>query len=307
MQSVHPFFEFSAEVKLARAQNKPILALESTLITHGLPYPHNIETAKECEQIARNHGVTPATIAILNGKIKIGLSAQELQQLIADKKSIKASVRDLPFAISQGLSAGTTVAATMFCAHKAGIRVFATGGIGGVHRGNENDISADLIELARTPVAVVCSGAKSILDLPRTLEYLETMSIPLIGYQTAYLPAFYSAKTTYALGASTNDIATLAKFIHTHWQLGLNAGVLVANPIPVEHDIPSTEIEPVIANAILLAEKNKITGKAITPFLLNEVRNATQGKSMQANLALIKNNVKVGAELAIKLSDAQSI
>lgn len=295
---MQPFLEFSDEVATALHQNKPVLALESTIITHGLPYPHNLETAIICENIAREEGVTPATIAILNGKIKIGLSANELEQLVQDKQSIKASVRDLPLAISQRLSAGTTVAATMHCAHRAGIAVFATGGIGGVHRGDDQDISADLIELARTPVAVVCSGVKSILDLPRTLEYLETMSVPLIGYQTNNLPAFYTANTAHLLPATTNDLSQLADFINTHWQLGFNAGVLVANPIPSEHEIPAQDIEPVIQQALKLAQNKNIIGKAITPFLLNEVKNATAGKSMQANLALIKNNVLLGAKLA---------
>jgi len=195
------FFEYSHEVELALKQKKPILALESTLITHGLPYPQNLEVAKSVEQIARDTGVTPATIAIMRGKIKIGLTANELDILIADKEAVKASTRDIPYVLSKGVNAGTTVAATLFCAHNAGIRVFATGGIGGVHRGDDQDISADLTELAKTPVAVVCSGVKAILDLPRTLEYLETCSIPVIGYRTAMLPAFYTSATNFKLPA----------------------------------------------------------------------------------------------------------
>jgi pseudouridine-5'-phosphate glycosidase len=298
---MQPFFEYSAEVEHAVKHKKPILALESTLITHGLPYPQNLEVGKAVEQIARDLGVTPATIAIMRGKIKIGLSDAEMDILISDKQAVKASTRDIPFILSKGLNAGTTVAATLFCANYAGIRVFATGGIGGVHRGDDQDISADLTELAKTPIAVICAGAKAILDLPRTLEYLETFSIPIVGYRTDVLPAFYTANTSYPLPARVDDIKSLAKLLSIHWQLGMPSGMLIANPIPLEDEIPAHEIEPVIAAALREAESKQLTGKTITPFLLKEVAEATKGKSLIANINLIKHNVRVGAELALSI------
>lgn len=292
------YFEYSAEVEQAMKEKKPILALESTLITHGLPFPQNIEVAKAVEQIARDKGVVPATIAIMKGKIKIGLSLDELNELVHDKNVAKASCRDLPFILSKGQSAGTTVASTLFCAEYAGIRVFATGGIGGVHRGDGQDVSADLIQLARTPIAVVCAGVKAILDLPRTLEFLETYSIPVIGYGTDTLPAFYTSSSIHKLQARVDDMEALARLVKIHWQLGLPSGLLIANPILAQDEIQAETIEPVIVAALKQAEEKQIIGKAITPFLLGEVANATKGKSLEANINLIKNNVRVGAELA---------
>lgn len=296
------FFEYSDEVSQAILEKKPILALESTLITHGLPHPTNIETGLMLENIARENGVTPATIAIINGKIKIGVTQSELEMLVEDKNVVKASVRDLPFILSKKLSAGTTVASTLFCADYAGIRVFATGGIGGVHRGDDQDVSADLIELSRTPIAVVCAGAKAILDLPKTLEFLETHSIPVVGYRTDFLPAFYTAETEYKLHARVDDVASLAELLKIHWQLGMSSGVLIANPIPATDEIPAEIIEPVIASALEKAGKQRISGKAITPFLLNEVSVVTKGKSLQANINLIMNNVRLGALLAQRIN-----
>ncbi len=296
------YFDYSPEVRDALDDNKPVLALESTVITHGLPYPQNLETGLALEQIAREYKVTPATIAIMNGKIKIGLSTQELEFLAQDKSVVKASKRDLPVVLSQKISAGTTVAATLFCAAAAGIRVFSTGGIGGVHRGDAQDISADLIELANTPVAVVCAGAKAILDLPRTLEFLETYSVPVVGFRTDTLPAFYTEKTNYKLPIRVDDIPTLVAMLKILWQLHFNSGMLIANPIPTIDSIPTEIIEPVIAAAIKEANEKGITGKDITPFLLSEVAYATEGKSQQANISLIKNNVRVGAELAYHLA-----
>lgn len=292
------FFDYSPEVKFAIEHQKPILALESTIISHGMPYPENYETAREVEQIVRKQNVTPATIAVLDGKIKIGLTAQELQLFSCNDEVYKASRRDLSFIIANGYSAGTTVAATLFCAAKAGIKLFATGGIGGVHRGDAQDISADLIEIARTPIATICAGAKAILDLPRTLELLETMSVPVIGYRTQVLPAFYSDSTPYQLPTSVNDIPSLVKILKTHWCIDAVSGVLIANPIPAEFNIPSHEIEPIIINALHQAEQNNITGKALTPFLLAEVSKLTEGKSLHANIGLIKNNALLGAQLA---------
>lgn len=292
------FFEYSDEVKQAITEYQPILALESTVITHGLPYPQNRDTALALEQIARDQGAVPATIAIMHGKIKIGLSADEVEHLARNQSVIKASVRDLSYAISQKLCAGTTVAATLFCAAKAGIKVFATGGIGGVHRGDAQDISADLIEIARTPIAVVCAGAKAILDLPRTLEFLETHSVPVIGYGTSTLPAFYTPSSPYELTTRVDDIITLAKILRTQAKLGIVSGTLIVNPIPAADAIPVEMIEPVIEQAIHKAEELQINGKAITPYLLSELALATQGKSMRSNIALIKNNVLIGAQLA---------
>jgi pseudouridine-5'-phosphate glycosidase len=290
--------ELSPEVSIAMSVKMPVLALESTLITHGLPYPENLETALAAEQIAREQGVVPATIALMQGKIKIGLSREELTMLANDKQAVKASRRDIAYLLNQGVNAGTTVAATLFCAHAAGIKLFATGGIGGVHRGDGQDISADLIELARTPMAVVCAGAKAILDLPKTLEFLETFSVPVIGYDTDKLPGFYSAFTHYDVPARIDDINELARFLDTHWRLGSSTGVLITNPIPLESEIPSSLIQPAIDKAIALAEENNITGNAMTPFLLAEVAKTTAGRSLQANIHLIKNNVLLAARLA---------
>ena len=299
---MHNFFEYSDEVKDALEDNKPVLALESTVITHGLPYPANAETGLSLENIARENKVVPATIAIMNGKIKIGLTKDELDFLAQSKQIVKASKRDLPVVISQKLSAGTTVAATLFCAAAAGIKVFSTGGIGGVHRGDAQDISADLVELAHTPIAVVCAVAKAILDLPRTLEFLETYSVPVVGFRTDYLPAFYTEKTPYKLTTRADSIAELAAMLKVQWQLNMASGMLVMNPIPAEDSIPADIIEPVIVDAIRKAEAQGITGKEITPFLLSEVSKATAGKSQRANISLIKNNVRLGAELAYLLA-----
>lgn len=293
-----PYFEVAEEVAQALLAKKPVVALESTLITHGLPYPENLETAIGCENIAREKGVTPATIAILQGKIKIGLTKEELSRLAQDKNAMKASKRDIPSLISHQLTAGTTVAATLFCANRAGIRIFATGGIGGVHRGNNLDISADLVELSNTPIAVVCAGAKAILDLPKTLEYLETYSVPVIGYQTAVLPAFYSAKSNLKLNLNCQTLTEIAHILTTHWELNLPSGLIIANPVPKEMEITAENIEPVIENALQAAENHGITGKALTPFLLKELVSATQGKSLKTNMALIKNNVRMASELA---------
>ncbi len=292
------YFEFSPEVKEALDTGKPVVALESTVITHGLPYPRNIETARALEQIVREKEVTPATIAIIDGVIKIGLTDIDLTRLVNAEKKYKASKCDIPYLVSKRLTAGTTVAATLYCANYAKIKVFATGGIGGVHFGNALDISADLIELANTPVAVICAGAKSILDLPRTLEFLETHSVPVIGYRTKSLPAFYTAKTNYHLSQSVEDIATLASVLNTHWDLGMRSGILITNPIPEKDEIPAEIIEPVIQNSLSAAIRNNMAGKEVTPFLLKEIADITKGRSIEANISLIKNNVTLGAALA---------
>lgn len=295
------FFEYSEEVKEALNQGKPILALESTVITHGLPRPDNLSTGLALEKIARENNVVPATIAVLKGKIKIGLSTDELKCLAFDNHVIKASVRDLGFVVSQKLSAGMTVAATLACAAHAKIKVFSTGGIGGVHRGEELDVSADLTELAKSSVAVVCAGAKAILDLPRTLEFLETHSVPVYGYRTDTLPAFYSPTSSLELPIRIDDIQSLSSILRTQWKLGLVKGALIANPIPADAAISTEVIEPIIHSAIEKANLLGVSGKALTPFLLSEVAKMTEGKSIAANIALLKNNVTIGAQLACGL------
>jgi len=291
---------FSQEVQHALTHDLPILALESTVITHGLPYPENIEIAHQLETIARDMQVTPATIAIIDGNIKIGLTKNEFEVLAA-KKAHKASVRDLSYMINQKACAGTTVALTAMLSHRAGIRVFATGGIGGVHVGDEMDISADLFEMSRQPIAIISAGPKAILDIGRTLEVLETYSVPLVGFKTGCVPAFYSRTSPYLLPYSFNTIEGLADYVHTH-QAFSPSSVLIMNPIPAANEIHEDLIQPVIAQALKAAAKQEIHGKALTPFLLAELNRLTAGNSVSANVALLKNNVSVGAALAKQLS-----
>ncbi len=294
--------ELSSAVKQALADRTPILALESTLITHGLPEKTNLETAHLLEEIVRKQDVVPATIAILNGKIKIGLEAADFEVLTESKNILKASTRDLPYVITKKLNAGTTVAATLFCAELAGIRVFATGGIGGVHRGDPFDVSADLMALSKSSLAVVCAGAKAILDIPKTLEYLDSVGVSVVGYRTDYFPAFYSAASSEHLSNRVDDIATLVQLLRTHWELGLPGSILIANPIPLEDEIPIEVVEPAIVTALQEADTKAIRGKAVTPFLLAKVSQATEAKSLQANIQLIKNNVRLGAMIAKALT-----
>ncbi|OKO90397.1 pseudouridine-5'-phosphate glycosidase [Geobacillus proteiniphilus] len=301
---MNDFLVFSEEVAQAKAEQKPIVALESTIISHGMPYPENVQTAKDVERIIRDRGAVPATVAIFNGKIKIGLTEAELEQLGTSRDVEKVSRRDLPYVVAMKKHGATTVAATMICAEMAGIRVFATGGIGGVHRGAEQtmDISADLQELARTNVAVVCAGAKSILDLGLTLEYLETHGVPVIGYQTDVLPAFYSRTSPFRVDYRLDSVEEIAQFIETKWGLGLNGGVVIANPVPKEDELEESYITAIIEQALKEAEQQHITGKAVTPFLLDRVKTLTGGKSLQANIALVKNNAALAADLARELS-----
>ncbi|ADD01609.1 Indigoidine synthase A family protein [Thermoanaerobacter italicus Ab9] len=301
---MNKFIDLSKEVKEAMEERKPVVALESTIISHGMPYPENIETAKTLENIVREHGAIPATIAIINGRIKIGLSEEELEFMGTSKEILKASRRDLPVVLAKGLSAATTVSATMICANLAGIKVFVTGGIGGVHRGAEQtfDISADLQELANTDVAVVCAGAKAILDLPRTLEYLETFGVPVVGFKTWEFPAFYTRESGLKVDYKVDDEIEAAKIIKTKWDLGLKGGVLIANPIPEEYALDKAYIDKAIEDALYEAEKRNIKGKEITPFLLDKIKDLTQGKSLKANIELVKNNAHVGAKIAIELN-----
>ncbi|MBT1280335.1 pseudouridine-5'-phosphate glycosidase [Thermoanaerobacter sp. CM-CNRG TB177] len=301
---MNKFIDMSKEVKEAMEEGKPVVALESTIISHGMPYPENIETAKTLENIIREHGAIPATSAIINGRIKIGLSEEELEFMGTSKEILKASRRDLPVVLAKGLSAATTVSATMICANLAGIKVFVTGGIGGVHRGAEQtfDISADLQELANTDVAVVCAGAKAILDLSRTLEYLETFGVPVVGFKTWEFPAFYTRESGLKVDYKVDDEIEAAKIIKTKWDLGLKGGVLIANPIPEEYALDKAYIDKAIEDALDEAEKRNIKGKEITPFLLDKIKDLTQGESLKANIELVKNNAFVGAKIAIELN-----
>lgn len=299
------YMEISKEVKAAIEGKKPVVALESTIISHGMPYPKNVETALEVEEIIRSMGAIPATIAILNGKIKVGLSHDEIEYLGKAKDVYKVSRRDLPFIIAKGLNGATTVASTMIISKLAGIKVFVTGGIGGVHRGAEKsfDISADLQELAHTDVAVVCAGAKSILDLGLTLEYLETFGVPVVGYKTDEFPAFFTRKSGYGVDYRVDSEEELAKAIKTKWDLGLNGGIVVANPIPEEYEMDKSAIDKAIEEVLKEAEEKGIKGKKVTPFLLSRVKDKTGGDSLESNIKLVYNNAKVGANLAIELSN----
>ena len=298
------FLVYSDEVRAARAAGKPIVALESTIISHGMPYPQNVQTAREVEQIIRDGGATPATIALIDGKICVGLSDAQLEQLGNTEGVLKVSRRDLPYVLSQKKLGATTVAATMICADLADIRVFVTGGIGGVHRGAQTsfDISADLQELAHTSVAVVCAGAKSILDLPLTLEYLETHGVPVVSVGQAQFPAFFTRESGLNADFQLDDAVALADFISTKWQLGLSGGVVVANPVPEAHAMPKAEIDAMTEQALREADEQGVCGKAVTPFLLARIKQLTGGRSLETNIALVKNNARLGAELAVKLA-----
>ncbi len=276
------------------------VALESTVISHGLPYPANLQTALALEAVVREHGANPATIALLDGKIHVGLNRAELERLATEKGVAKVSRRDLPVVLARRGTGATTVAATMYAAYLAGLHVFGTGGLGGVHRGASTtfDISADLTELARTPVIVVCAGAKAILDLPLTLEYLETQGVPVIGYGTDELPAFYTRHSGLKLEAWADSAAEIAEIARIKWELGLTGGIVVVVPPPPEADLPAAEIERAITRALASAEKAGVRGKAVTPFLLEAVRLETDGRSLETNIALLKNNVSVAAEIA---------
>lgn len=294
------YLDIAPEVAFALQNHLPVVALESTIISHGMPYPQNVETALKVEAIIRENGATPATIGIINGRLKAGLSKAEIDYLGRQgQKVIKTSRRDLPFIVAQKLDGATTVAATMIIAEMAGIRVFATGGIGGVHRGAQQsmDVSADLIELAQTPVAVVCAGAKSILDLKLTLEYLETLGVPVIGYQTDELPAFYSRKSGLKVDYRLDSPTEIAAVLRTKWALGLKGGAIVANPIPVEYEMEFAPIQKAIEQALSEADRKNIEGKAITPFLLSRIEQLTQGESLRANIQLVFNNARLAAEI----------
>jgi pseudouridine-5'-phosphate glycosidase len=296
-----------AHVHDAQRRNQPLVALESTLITHGLPYPINIETALAMEDAVRAGGAVPATIAVLDGVIVVGLSEAEIRALAVHPQVRKCSRRDLPIAIGLKETGATTVAGTMIAAHMAGIRVFATGGIGGVHRGHPEDVSADLIELGRTPVAVVCSGAKSILDLPRTLEVLETQGVPVIGYGTDTLPMFYTRESDLPIDVRVDTPQQAAAILDAAHALGAQHGVLIAVPVPADSAMPAADAEAAIIEATREADAQGIHGKATTPFLLDRIAALTEGVSRRANIALLKHNAETAAHIARQLAAYQPV
>lgn len=303
--NIEKYLSISGEVKDAISENKSVVALESTIISHGMPNPKNYETALEIEKTVRDNGAVPATIAVINGIIKIGLNKKEIEFLSVENGIHKASRRDIPVIISQKLSAAVTVSATMICAELAGIKIFATGGIGGVHRNAQNtfDISADLTELAQTNVAVVSAGVKSILDIGLTLEYLETIGVPVIGYKTDEFPAFYSRESGFNVNYRMDSAKEIAEMIKAKWDLGLNGGVIIANPVPEEYSMEKNKIDKAIEEALKKADEKGIRGKDVTPFLLSRIKDITGGKSLESNVKLVLNNAKLAAEIAAVLQD----
>lgn len=300
---MNPYLDISPEVREALAAKKAIVALESTIIAHGMPYPQNVETAGKVESIIRKQGAVPATIAVLNGRLKAGLSAQEVSDLgKAGAQVAKVSRRDLARMVVEKQHGATTVASTMIIAAMAGIQVFATGGIGGVHRGATQtmDVSADLQELARTNVAVVTAGAKAILDLGLTLEYLETYGVPVIGYQTDEFPAFYTRRSGFGVDARYERPGDIAKMLRAKWEMGLHGGVVVANPIPENYQMNPQKMEAAIKTALEEAEEQGVKGKALTPFLLAKIERLTQGESLFSNIQLVYNNARLAAEIAVE-------
>lgn len=295
--------EFSREVAAAKARDAAIVALESTIITHGMPFPGNLDMARSVEKIIRDEGAVPATIAVIDGVLHIGLENEQLEALAQTDDAMKLSRADLAFAIAERRTGATTVAATMIAAKRAGIRVFATGGIGGVHRKAEEsfDISADLEELSRTNVIVICAGAKAILDVPKTLEVLETRGVPVVTYDSDAFPAFWSRDSGLKSPLMLNSPAAIANFQKTRDLLGIDGGMLIANPVPEEYEIPRDEMEIYISRALDNAERDEITGKAVTPYLLDSIFNLTDGRSLETNIALVENNARLAAEIAVAL------
>lgn len=296
------FLDIHPEVAAALSQGQPVVALESTIISHGMPYPHNIETAMKVQQMVRDNGAVPATIAILAGRLKVGMSDENIASLgQPGTEVIKTSRRDLPFIVANKANGATTVASTMILAELAGIKVFATGGIGGVHRGAQQsfDISADLQELAKTDVAVVCAGVKSILDIGLTLEYLETLGVPVVGYQTDTMPAFYSRESDYGVDYRLDSPEQVARALRIKWQLGLKGGMVIANPVPEPYSMNRNIIDKAIADALAEMAQKGISGKATTPYLLAKVAELTAGKSLESNIQLILNNARLAAKIAV--------
>lgn len=297
----HPLLNIHQEVLSAIENGHPVVALESTIISHGMPWPQNVDTALSVEKIVRENGAIPATIAILDGQCQIGLTTEQINTLGTVKDVWKVSLRDMPFVISQRIPGATTVAATMRIASMAGIKIFATGGIGGVHRGAEHsmDISTDLTEMSQTSVAVISAGVKSILDIGLTLEYLETMGIPVVTWGQDAFPSFYSRESSFPSPLRLNNADAIAALLHAKWSLGLNGSVLIANPVPSDWEIPAETMEAHILDAIKAADLNRVSGKELTPYLLKYISEHTRGESLEANIALIRHNAKAGAELAV--------
>lgn len=307
---MNPYLDIAEEVAEALHDGRPVVALESTIISHGMPYPDNVKTARTCEDIIRQEGAVPATIAILNGRLKVGLTEAELDHLGRTGTAIrKTSRRDIALHVAANIDGATTVSATMYIAHLAGIHLFATGGIGGVHRNAETtmDISADLEEFAQTPVTVVAAGAKSILDLGLTLEYLETKGVPVVGYQTDVLPAFYTRTSEFPVHYRLDTPLDIARLIRTQMELDLPQGILVANPIPAEHSMDPLFIQTIIADALEQAEARGIQGKETTPYLLGKIVELSGGRSLQANIALVYNNCRLAARIAGALATKEDV
>ncbi len=294
---------FSSEISSALNEGKPVVALESTVIAHGLPYPQNIETALRCEAVVRDNGAIPATIAVFSGEFHVGLDRGQIERLATDKNIRKISRRDLPIAVANNLDCATTVATTAYIAHKARIKVFATGGIGGVHRGFEADVSADLPELAQTPITVVCSGAKIVLDLPRTREWLETHGVTVVGWQCDTMPAFYSRSSGLDVDERVESAADVARIANARDSLGLASSILVTAPVSEEFEIPLVESESILAEALAEAEKFGIKGREITPFLLSQMSERSGGRTLATNIALLENNARIAAKIAVALSE----
>ncbi len=294
----------SPDVAAALAAGRPVVALETTIVSHGMPWPDNLDTALAVEAVVREAGAVPAAIAVIGGKIHVGLDRGELERLAQAKDVLKLSSADIAYGLISGRTGATTVAATMIAAHLAGIRVFATGGIGGVHRGAAEsfDISADLTELSKTPVTVVSAGAKALLDLPKTLEVLETLGVPVVSYRSPVFPAFWSRDSGLATPIRLDDAAAIARFMRARAELGQTGGMLVANPVPEADEIPAAEMAPVIAAAVADAAAKGVSGKAVTPFLLDAIFHLTGGRSLITNIALVKNNARLAAEVAVELA-----
>jgi pseudouridine-5'-phosphate glycosidase len=302
-----PSLVIAEEVATALGDGEAVVALESTIISHGMPYPQNLETARGAEGAVRAGGAVPATVAVVAGRLRVGLDEDALDRLARGRGVGKASRRDLAAVLASDGTAGTTVAATMFAAHLAGLGVFATGGIGGVHRGAEQtfDVSADLVELGRTPVTVVCAGAKSILDIGRTLEVLETYGVPVLGYRTAEFPAFFSRSSGHPVDHVVDSVEALAAVVRAHRALGQPGGVLVGNPVPAEAAIPPAEVDAVLRRSLQEAGRAGIRGKEVTPFLLGRLTELTGGRTLTANIALVRSNAALAAALAVALSDPE--
>jgi pseudouridine-5'-phosphate glycosidase len=293
--------KFNAEVSDAFENKKPVVALESTVIAHGLPYPQNLETALNLEEIVRQNGGTPATIAVFDGEFYVGLNKDQIKQLATEKNIRKISRRDLPIAVAKKLNCATTVATTMFIAHRAGIKVFATGGIGGVHRGFSEDVSADLPELARTPMITVCSGAKIVLDLSATREWLETNGVTILGYKCDELPAFYSHRSGLPVDERVDSVEDVINTVHARDELNMQNAILLTVPVPKEFEIESEKLEKILEESMKLADQQNIKGKEITPFLLSKMSELSEGETLKTNIELLKNNAKIASQIAINL------